>query len=142
MSDIDRKTTCGHNGVEWNERGECITCARDRVLGEYAPSSDIDRKLDELKKAFGGCTNCYGKGYATWRHGEFYRGQNHNLRNDIKFCDCDRGNALLALINEAKEENRMKAYHRGYVQGRFDQHIETVHPPAELKPDTTLEGGK
>ena len=26
--------TCGHSGVEWNEHGECITCARDRVLGE------------------------------------------------------------------------------------------------------------
>ena len=24
---------CGHNGPDWNGEGDCITCARDKVLG-------------------------------------------------------------------------------------------------------------
>ena len=34
---------CGHTAPDWNGEGDCITCARDRVLG----ASDIDRKIDE-----------------------------------------------------------------------------------------------
>lgn len=25
---------CGHEGVDWNGEGDCITCARDKVLGD------------------------------------------------------------------------------------------------------------
>lgn len=38
-------------------------------------------------KAFGGCTFCYGKGYAT-------------IGKDIRFCSCDRGKQLLSIFNE------------------------------------------
>ena len=143
---------CGHTAPDWNGEGDCITCARDRVLG----ASDIDRKIDELKKAFGGCTSCYGKGYATWRHGEFYKGRNHNLRNNIKFYNCPGGKALLALINEARLDGAImgaKFGNAAFRQNSIAKPGEPINLDAVLqsgieqatkwaKPDTTLEGGK
>lgn len=54
--------------------------------------------VQEQTKAFGGCTNCYGKGYATVRQGETYRGKTHNLRNQVRYCDCPRGQQLSELV--------------------------------------------
>lgn len=71
-------------------KGETLT-ALERLVTE---------EVQLTEKAFGGCKKCYGKGYATWRHGETYRGATHNMRNDIKFCDCDRGKQLSGLVTE------------------------------------------
>ena len=54
------------------------------------------------RKAFGGCLNCYGKGYATQmvqagnsRHGVWEL-------DPIRFCECDRGKQLEKLITNHK----------------------------------------
>jgi predicted NBD/HSP70 family sugar kinase len=60
----------------------------------------ISQKIIDTAKAYGGCTKCYGKGYATWRHGETYRGSTHNMRDDIKLCDCPRGKQLEAVMSQ------------------------------------------
>jgi hypothetical protein len=57
----------------------------------------------KLAKAYGGCIICYGKGYATVRHGETYRGTTHNMRTDIKYCTCDRGKQLEFLFTEREK---------------------------------------
>lgn len=62
----------------------------------------------ETAKAYGGCTKCYGKGYATWRHGETSRGKTSNMRTDIKYCTCERGQQLETLTNDAISEARQE----------------------------------
>lgn len=83
-------------------------------MGEH---SDVYKKWTEIKdlyqerdriarederKAFGGCTNCYGKGYSTVKNftvghedfgGEGFRRENSPMR----FCTCDRGEQLKGL---------------------------------------------
>lgn len=58
----------------------------------------------ETAKAYGGCMKCYGKGYATYRHG--YRAEADMLQSEEQedpiethmiFCTCDRGKQLEAL---------------------------------------------
>lgn len=56
-------------------------------------------QLDRLAAAFGGCTDCYGKGYATVRETasgyDEYTGQEYNeTLPPIQFCKCDRGMQL------------------------------------------------
>lgn len=56
--------------------------------------------IKETEKAFGGCKNCYGKGYSTTkvqagnsRHGIWEL-------DPIRPCDCDRGKQIALLINK------------------------------------------
>lgn len=58
----------------------------------------IANREQTLSKAYGGCKLCYGKGYATWRHGEAHRGITSNMRNDIKSCSCSRGEELAEIV--------------------------------------------
>jgi hypothetical protein len=59
----------------------------------------VYKMVDHYSAAFGGCTDCYGKGYATVRevasgHDE-YTGQEYNEQLPlIRFCKCDRGMQL------------------------------------------------
>lgn len=54
----------------------------------------------ETEKAFGGCTKCYGKGYATVKenythHADFIGDKTYTTPAPImRFCSCERGNAL------------------------------------------------
>ena len=70
-----------------------------KIIDHYT-TTKINEAVKETEKAFGGCKNCYGKGYSTWRHGETYRGSTKNLRNDIKYCSCDRGQQLSQIRKE------------------------------------------
>lgn len=67
---------------------------------EYVYASYHQQVVEELRdrvketvKAFGGCTNCYGKGYSTQFN--FSR-----QRQTPKYCDCPRGKALELMIKE------------------------------------------
>lgn len=66
-------------------------------------------ELEKTKKAFGGCTKCYGKGYATvierWTGcGKFDMGQGDIKIDDqkqiMKFCTCERGKQLQTITNK------------------------------------------
>ncbi len=74
----------------------CLHCGK--TLEEIVPA---DRAAQA--KAFGGCTKCYGKGYATtiqWASG---KGESHMGQGDVevsyklpemRFCSCERGKEL------------------------------------------------
>ncbi len=62
-------------------------------------------KVEEVSKAFGGCTRCYGKGYATVRYGfnahaDFIgdKSYKYGKKTHMEFCNCDRGKQLEELI--------------------------------------------
>jgi len=91
----------------------CRTCEKRHVelaeaLKDYY-HQQLEAKVIETAKAYGGCTNCYGKGYATVND----RWHGHDTDTDIgspgghvsggnpnamKYCKCDRGKQLKALI--------------------------------------------
>lgn len=50
----------------------------------------------KIERAFGGCHNCYGKGYSTTQFG----GKTFSLI----YCSCARGKQLERLVEEAKNE--------------------------------------
>ena len=58
---------------------------------------------EKTAKAYGGCTNCYGKGYATVidstiHHADFVGDKTYITPNDpVRFCSCERGKQLEAL---------------------------------------------
>jgi hypothetical protein len=74
-------------------------------------SKVVERETDEIKRAFGGCEKCYGKGYATVNE----RWSGIDTDTDIgskggvvsggnpftmKFCTCGRGHQLHDLIEQ------------------------------------------
>ena len=62
-----------------------------------------------IAKAFGGCKNCYGKGYATVRIGTSSR-YHSEIHTELRFCSCDRGKQLKKYFAEAEKE----AYAKGF----------------------------
>lgn len=63
----------------------------------------LSSKLEEQAKAFGGCKNCYGKGYATQMvqagGTDEWTGKNYAWEvNPIRPCDCERGKGIQELI--------------------------------------------
>ena len=80
--------------------------------------SDLWEEIKQVEKAYGGCHDCYGKGYATvndrWHGndtdtdigspGGYVSGGNPNA---MKFCKCDRGKQLEQLIERAVMEARL-----------------------------------
>ena len=66
---------------------------------------------ERMAKAFGNCRKCYGKGYATYRHG--YRAEADMLGSEEQedpfetrmiFCTCDRGKQLKQLSQSEEKE--------------------------------------
>ena len=72
--------------------------------------ADRQKAVSETARAYGGCTNCYGKGYATaigymsgvdtgtdiGSPGGYLKHQN----NVMRYCDCDRGKQLMGLTGK------------------------------------------
>lgn len=66
-------------------------------------SSLQQKAVEDTAKAYGGCTKCYGKGYATQKEGYSGRigkgGKREGWVEDhMLFCDCDRGKQLKNLL--------------------------------------------
>lgn len=73
----------------------------------------ITRTKQETEKAFGGCTKCYGKGYATVSEymsgrGDYDMGQGRVVIDEkmpiMRFCSCSRGEALKKEVSQIKQE--------------------------------------
>ena len=81
---------------------------KDRKLACKALENLVDRHISNVEKAFGGCTNCYGKGYATTLlyargKGERDMGEagieiNKELPR-VQPCTCERGEDIEKIIN-------------------------------------------
>lgn len=65
----------------------------------------------ETAKAYGGCINCFGKGYSTHMQNEIgaedFGGDGYEVgpRIHITFCRCSRGKQLRVLFGKATEGN-------------------------------------
>lgn len=68
-------------------------------------SYNDDRIKEETAKAYGGCTKCYGKGYATVRREWKGRGV-REVDESPDICSCDRGKQIKKLLEEARREER------------------------------------
>jgi hypothetical protein len=124
----------GCEQINFDDEGNCRTCAAEAreleariVQAIYGNSpggttvsmakvkriqtlitTEANRLAEQTAKAYGGCRNCFGKGYATWRHGETYRGRTTNMRDDISYCTCDRGKQLEQQIDRLVGERAKK----------------------------------
>jgi len=72
-------------------------------------SLDVSDLIKQTEKAFGGCKNCYGKGYSTVKdfttaHADFIGDKKSSIENNpMKYCSCERGKqleSLLTIVNE------------------------------------------
>lgn len=113
------KTIHGTTHAVSGEDDELDAIMEDLIVGhnfEYAREAllawrdrAIHQREQSLAKAYGGCTNCYGKGYATvndaWHGhdtdtdigspGGYVSGGD---RNAMKLCSCDRGKQLEKML--------------------------------------------
>jgi len=64
--------------------------------------SSNSNDLKQLEKAFGGCRNCYGKGYSTARVGTSSRYGNVT-KDTIIYCKCSRGDQLEKLLADREK---------------------------------------
>lgn len=94
------------------------------VYQERALESFLRQEIEIVTKAFGGCTNCYGKGYSTYYkpghtvstdlpdHLPIKRHQMSNPQSNISFCTCERGKSLKkeleALEKKVREDERKR----------------------------------
>ena len=66
-------------------------------------STALDKQRGEIEKAFGGCKECYGKGYATVKVQAGHRGKIWEL-DPIRPCDCDRGKQIRSLLSKLNQK--------------------------------------
>lgn len=75
-------------------------------------------EIEKIDKAYGGCHNCWGKGYSTVK--QFASGQGESLMGqgdvsihyelpNMRFCACERGKALKVETEKAYQAGRKKA---------------------------------
>ena len=67
--------------------------------------AEMEKRVKETEKAYGGCHNCYGKGYSTGAAIWTAKGKKWGDTNQMKFCSCDRGKQL-----EAHTQSKLKAF--------------------------------
>ncbi len=90
---------------------EVETVSQDLAAEMYRMA---DRRVEEAEKAYGGCHNCYGKGYATvnsrWAGSDEWTGERFagGNANDMKFCTCDRGKQLKHLVERRAAHSSRK----------------------------------
>lgn len=62
----------------------------------------VASERQELTKSFGGCLNCYGKGYHTKRVGHSSKLGNTTY-DTIGYCSCARGEQLEKIVNSERQ---------------------------------------
>lgn len=95
----------GHPQVHPTGNQYCFKC------GEYL-NEIFDQIRQETEKAFGGCKNCYGKGWASVIEyalgAEDFGGDGipkYKLP-EIRFCSCERGKELRKRFDQIRQEAR------------------------------------
>lgn len=79
--------------------------------------ADMELSAEETKKAFGGCTKCYGKGYST---------VTVDGGTKVNTCVCDRGKQMDKLLAEMQQGvlNNFVAE----METNLPEYIEEVYP--------------
>lgn len=92
----------------------------------------FDLAIKQTEKAFGGCKNCYGKGYSTTKqyatsHKDFGDEKTGTWELDpIHPCSCDRGKQiveLIANIGKQKEDRVVEKIEKEEPQNQITQAI-------------------
>lgn len=78
-----------------------FACHNGSIYTQKAVDELLKATVDELKKAYGGCTDCYGKGYATTKVQAGHRRATWEL-DPIRPCTCDRGKQIKRLMENGK----------------------------------------
>jgi hypothetical protein len=100
------------------ERGQSMMQQGHLKMTPDAAKQAILAELHKREAAYGGCHNCYGKGYATvndrWAGydtdqdigspGGYVSGGDANA---MKFCTCDRGRQLKAMVGKREAAARV-----------------------------------
>lgn len=111
---------------QWKELDYYLLRYAEKVGTEEAPvwrekikslvRSQIQQAQKETEKAFGGCTKCYGKGYATYRSGTSWRGDFEGdpdgstpISERMVYCTCDRGKQLESHVKQAQIQTLKEA---------------------------------
>jgi len=79
-----------------------------KIRAEDSMKQYAEHMVQQTEKAFGGCTDCYGKGYSTVKDYEVARNYRKE-RSQIKYCSCDRGVQLKELNDDLVQQEREKA---------------------------------
>ena len=116
--EYDQWTKEDFRQLEWKGDGANVgafgTAAIDFVI-EVKPKleaiiqEEVAKQKEKWEKAYGGCHNCYGKGYATVKSqmlgygtdgdiGGFEGKYKQDTPVQMKFCNCDRGRQLESHI--------------------------------------------
>lgn len=96
----------------------------DFILGELRTTRQ--QAVEETEKAFGGCTNCYGKGYHTTKMAVAGRHFRKDLNPYIPCDKCDRGKQFTEAMEYAVEEERERV--RKVVGGVELKWLDNAHP--------------
>ena len=95
-----------------SELGEIISNRIQKMLNELVPyprrpfyfgdciddiESIIEDHTTKIEKSYGGCYNCYGKGYATATTWATAKGKKWPTNDGLVFCTCERGKQLESL---------------------------------------------
>jgi hypothetical protein len=133
------KNFIGKEILAAEKRGEEKAGIEDRDVYSRAIKIARESAKAETEKAFGGCKNCYGKGYATVRYGyEGYDDFAHEgyvdpIKTNIHPCKCSRGEEIEKILSSAKAEgykegvqdgegtkNGVKRYRMGFDAGKAE----------------------
>ena len=76
---------------------------RDEVLAL------ITSRDQQIAKAYGGCTNCYGKGYSTYS-GEYSARDMSWPDEKVKYCDCSRGKQLEVVHQQIASAAKLNTF--------------------------------
>lgn len=86
---------------------EAIATIKELVSGDL---------VREIEKAYGGCHDCYGKGYATYRSAYIGTDTDQDIGGtggrinqpfeEMRFCKCERGQQLKARLTPTKPEEQ------------------------------------
>lgn len=131
LADLERYIKAGYLGALRSD-GNSITDTTATVFGDYVmmrvqhllKTRDTSRD-QQTAKAYGGCTNCYGKGYATQSSRASGRGISWDT-SGIKFCECPRGQQLKAETEQialaAQGKGRIDE-DKFWIDGLFNQDL-------------------
>ena len=65
---------------------------------QVVPAEKKSEEKKEIIKSYGGCKECYGKGYSTQIYGEGGEGYEIAPTVHMNFCTCERGRQLKSLL--------------------------------------------
>lgn len=89
--------------LDWcgNENHDCECSVKTEKILAFIENVEMTA-VERTEKAFGGCKNCYGKGYATVLDHSGNARIGYWKNEKVRTCDCERGKQLAEVLREIK----------------------------------------